>query len=155
MKYDIKKDGSIIIKFESVDEFRNACNIKNIEIEDCIATMNTRIDFKSEITTYNGVTYESEREMCNSLGVDYDLYKSRRRKGWTVDDALTTRAYDKRKAIKMNYKGESVTFEGVTYPSRNALCRAYNVNSLTFLQRKKRGWTLEECVYGKKNKGSK
>ena len=48
----------------------------------------------------------------------------------------------------MKYNG--IEFEGKTFPSLCELARAYNVLEGTLINRRKKGWSLHECVYGRK-----
>ncbi|WP_159821537.1 GIY-YIG nuclease family protein [Colwellia sp. 20A7] len=42
--------------------------------------------------------------------------------------------------------GRKYVFQGIEYPSRNELCRTYNVIPATFNQRIKCGWTMEQAL---------
>lgn len=46
------------------------------------------------VKDHRGDTFVSEMEMCNSWGVDYRLFKERRRHGWNLRLALTTPFYE-------------------------------------------------------------
>ncbi len=38
--------------------------------------------------TYNGITYPSESAIARAFGVDVDLYKNRRQRGWSIEESL-------------------------------------------------------------------
>lgn len=47
------------------------------------------------------------------------------------------------------YRGIPIKFEDKEFKSIKELCRYYNIPSTTFYHRLDRGWTVNECVYGK------
>lgn len=89
---------------------------------------------------YNGVTYNSLRNLCELNNVSYNTIYSRIKAGHTIEEAIS-------KPIKS--KWGSIEFEGHRFKSIRELCRHYKLHPATFCGRRDLGWTLKECVYGK------
>lgn len=54
-------------------------------VDDAVAMLH-----RPQAITYNGVTYRTKTELCRAFNIPYDRFRSRIRKGWSLDDALNT-----------------------------------------------------------------
>ena len=89
------------------------------------------------VKDHRGDTFVSEMEMCNSWGVDYRLFKERRRHGWNLRLALTTPFYE----------GTNIfDHKGNVFQSEYEMCEAYGIEHSTYIIRRKRGWSREEAL---------
>lgn len=93
-----------------------------------------------------GVQYNSQKELCEAFGVNKDTFSSRLKSGWTTEEALNL---VKRGRVSKNSRPCEVTFEGKTYSSYAELCRDKKVCGVTFNRRRRKGFSIEECLYGK------
>jgi len=94
-----------------------------------------------EAVDHKGNKFKSVSEMCRFWDVKLSRYKERVKMGWSVEKALTEPA----KNIKI-IKKPCTDHLGNSYPSENAMCRAYNISRYTFTSRLKLGWTLEQAL---------
>lgn len=101
--------------------------------------LKTILEYQRSITDYLGNKFKTEKDMCEYHGVPYKLYLSRKGRGKGLEEAL--QPYSKNKIIDPN---------GIEYKSYIDMCKAWNVNIFSFQQRKNKGWTLLECLEGKK-----
>ncbi len=115
----------------------NVITVSWISTEECIYDKNV-INI-----TYNGKLYKSYKELCKYYCINYRTFLSRKKRGWSLYDCINGHNYIVRKAIKLE-------FDNKKFSSYSDLCKYYSLPYVTFIWRKKQGWTLEECVYGKK-----
>lgn len=82
--------------------------------------------------------FDSLEDMCNFWGVTRDQFKQRRYVyKWTLEESLEGRVLD---------------HKGNRYFTVEEMLNAWNVNKNTFYMRKRKGWTLKECLEGKDRK---
>lgn len=93
-------------------------------------------------TDHLGNEFPSVSDMCRYHGVKLSRYKERVKLGWSVEKALTAPARE------MNsMKAEACEDHlGNRYPSKNAMCRAYNIRRHTLMSRLELGWDLERAL---------
>lgn len=90
---------------------------------------------------FEGVKYESLKDLADAYNISADILRIRHKKGWSIEDAVRT---------PLAEYSVSIEFEGKTFPSLSELARAYNVNKSTLINRHQKGWSIHECVYGRK-----
>ena len=91
-------------------------------------------------TTYQKITYANEKEMCKALSFDYELYKYRKRKGWSLEKIFNTSV------------GNSIVYQGIIYSSERKMCKALNINYNLFSNRfHTLKWSLEDALTIPKN----
>ncbi len=88
-----------------------------------------------------GIEYKTIRAMCDAAGIEYSVFSSRRRLGWSLEKCL----YGKEKYIDPR--------TGIEYKTMKSMCATIEVDYKLFKSRKHLGWTLEECLYGRKKGG--
>lgn len=100
---------------------------------------------KQEEIVFGRKRYSSIKELCDEHGVNYCTFYYRKNKGWTMKECL----FGKK---SLSIKSFGIKFEGIRYSSYSELCKKYNVNYTTFMARRKKGWDIEECVFGKRDR---
>ena len=73
--------------------------------------------------------------MCHKYGISRQLYSNRRRKGWSVEEALTTPIEKK----VTDHLGNS-------YQSISEMCHEYGIKRQTYSNRRRKGWSIEEAL---------
>ena len=101
----------------------------------------TQAKNSQQVTDHTGVTWPSISEMARHWGIKQNTYRARIKQGWSVEQALTTPCKD----IDMSSK-QCKDHLGNIYPSRNAMCRAYNTSRYRVDSRLKLGWSLEDAL---------
>lgn len=111
-------------------------------------TIEEAIEFKkktyspkeSDIIIFDGKSYDSQRELARSYGIDYSKYYNRIRKGWSQSEALelVPRAVGR--------KGNSVTVNGKTFVSIKHFAIENGFEPSFVYSQRQRGLTLEEIL---------
>ena len=76
--------------------------------------------------------------MCHEYGISFHNYSNRRRKGWSVEEALTT-PIEKRQKKATDHLGNS-------YKSISEMCHKYGISRHLYSNRRHRGWGIEEAL---------
>lgn len=84
-------------------------------------------------TDHRGITYPSQKDMCDAYGVEQSLFKKRIDRGWSVQDALEGK--------KPYYEAD-----GVKYWTQKETCAAFGISPNTFRAKLKEGYTKDEIV---------
>lgn len=91
----------------------------------------------------DGKTYRSIGAMCEAYGIKLCTYYNRIYHGWSREKALT-------EPIKGSpygkYGKESKAPDGKTYPSMQAMCRAYGKDYAIFISRIQKGWNEKSAL---------
>ncbi len=93
---------------------------------------------------HKGNEYPTLSKMCEAYNIKESVYRGRINKGWTVEEALTGIRADCPESNVVDHLGNH-------YRSVSEMCKHYGVRPDSFCQRRKRGWTLEETLNGKRN----
>lgn len=105
------------------------------------------------ITDKYGNKFKNISQFCNFYDIRVSQYYYYTNRGKTVDDIVNMvediRHSPNRRSLSQHRSGKVINFEGVVYDSVDSLCRTYGIKQNTFYRRRERGFTLEECVYGK------
>ena len=101
--------------------------------------------------------FRSLNSFCKFYKINWSQCKRYINEGVSIDDIVEfceRRKQDRKigKRTEFFNRGKEIEFEGNTYKSVTDLCDKYNVKYNTYYIRKKRGFTLEECIYGKDTK---
>ena len=83
-----------------------------------------------------GTIYKSEAEMCRHWGVSCNAYEKRRKRGFSVEKALT---YSNDRFACQDHLGN-------TYKNHRELCKHWGISIATFRARISRGYSLEEAL---------
>lgn len=93
-------------------------------------------------TDHLGNVYPSKKAMCEAYGLSPKALDSRIKAKWSLEDALTIPV----NVIKTPQRAVCFDHLGNEYPSKTALCRAYNIERATFNHRLENGLSLEEAL---------
>jgi group I intron endonuclease len=88
----------------------------------------------------DGIMYSSEKAAAEQYGVSHTKVHARRKRGWTLRQAL---GLDSRKKAKTAPK--RIVVEGAAYESRRAAVDHYGLDYQTVIARLKKGWSVEEA----------
>ena len=89
-----------------------------------------------------GRLFSTLKGMCTFHDISVETYKSRRRLGYTLEQALTGSGIKRTPSIACkDHKGNE-------FPSVKAMCKYYGVNEPVYYARLKRGCTLEQALTG-------
>lgn len=91
-----------------------------------------------ECVDHLGRIFPSEKEMCRYWQIGYETYRGRLERGWTIEKALTTPTSIKKK--------RTFIIDGVKYDNVSELCRAYNIERISFITHIKNGLSAKEAV---------
>lgn len=92
-------------------------------------------------TDHLGQEFKSISAMCRHWKIGLSTYRERRKRGWDVGRALTG------EEIKITTDAVPCTDHlGRKYPSKNAMCRAWNVTRYCYESRLDLGWTQAQAL---------
>jgi hypothetical protein len=106
-------------------------------------------------TDHQGNKFSTKAEMCKYWGVDCILLNSRLSRGWDLEKALTTPigAVYKRVVPKEPVAECEITDHlGNKFHTKSEMCRYWKVDLTLFVKRAERGYSLKECLVGRKIK---
>ena len=106
-------------------------------IKEILEERNNRIN----ITDHLGNRFNTVKSMLKHWGIDATTYHIRRRKGWSLEEALTTPTKD------MRGLQEYVDFKGNVFPTAASMEEAYGAYKGALAVLLKRGKTTEEASY--------
>ena len=102
---------------------------------------------KNQCKDHLGQIFESQKAMCAYWHVTASTFQQRRKKNYSLQECLCGCKK------QPNYNAIPYTDHlGHKFNSATELCQHWNVRLDTFLNRHKKGWTIEECIFGKKDK---
>ena len=106
---------------------------------------------KGKSVEVEGKEFKSYAEACRHYKVSEMTFHSRKSRGYSIEQCLGLEDVpDKRFGNTKNrgkqYRGKPVEIEGKKFKSRKEACKYYNVNVATFQWRKRKGWTIEQCL---------
>ena len=84
---------------------------------------------------HTGKTWPSVRAMCDAFGLPMTTFNNRLKRGWTLEQALTTPNDTTRKKHKLTKPVKD--FKGVEYPTVGAMCAAYGLSEKVYWSRKR------------------
>lgn len=89
------------------------------------------------LINHRGDCFKSTFEMCQTWGIDYYLFAERRKRGWSLQQALLTPICE----------GSTVfDHEGHIFANEQAMCENWGINHRTYENRRKRGWNLRDAL---------
>ena len=78
---------------------------------DAVSELRDSYSYRKAVT-YKGVTYNSIRELCDAYGVSYSRYVQRLRAGFSIDEALNSKRYNRsRQTLDKEVKTGNVATE--------------------------------------------
>lgn len=94
-----------------------------------------------KIIDHKGNVFLSVEDFCNHYGMTESQYHARKRQGLSIQEIAE---YNNTHSVKK--KEKIVDHLGNEYRSYKKMCEHYNIPYTTFMNRRKKGWTLEECL---------
>ena len=80
---------------------------------DAVSELRDSYSYRKAVT-YKGVTYNSIRELCDAYGVSYSRYVQRLRAGFSIDEALNNKRYNRsRQTLDKNVQTGNAVAENV------------------------------------------
>lgn len=145
--------------FEEMCNYHGMCSRTYYRLHKKGKTMTEIFNDKHIIIDKYGNRFKSVNQFCNFYGIRHSQYQYHISKGRTVDDIVNiveARRYAHINKIEpvLQKSGKRIEFEDKQFDSIKSLCHAYNVKLNTFYRRKERGFTLEECIYGRHKKSN-
>lgn len=89
-------------------------------------------------TDHTGRGFPSVSAMCRAWGIPPVHYHNRRRRGWSLERALTV--------LPGTRAGGICDHLGRWYPTREAMRRAWGISRDAYATRRRRGWSLERTL---------
>ncbi len=110
-------------------------------LEECLTGVGVKSTSKP-CEDHIGNHFVSEAEMAKHYGIPYNTLRDRIRRGYSVEEALTTPVVD------INYASpkSSTDHKGNVFVSEKEMCRHYGIDRSTFKQRRLRGMSLEDAL---------
>lgn len=92
-----------------------------------------------ERTDHNGNVFNSIEEMSRHYGIDGSLYRHRRKKGWSLEAALTTPVIKTEQESRTDHTGR-------VFESKTEMCRHWGISVSTYSNRIRSGCTKEDAL---------
>jgi len=92
-----------------------------------------------------GNMYYSKKEMCEAYGISFDAFSARRRKGMSLEEALTKKPF-------LKDPEDAIDTLGNVFKNKTAMCMHYGIPLTTYDRRLERGWSKEEALGLKERK---
>ena len=111
-------------------------------LKDILTTpKNTVAKNSVQITDHEGNAFNSISDLCRHWHIGLSTYRERRKRGWSMKDALTLKQKSERVVQK-----PCTDHLGKEYPSLAAMCKHYGLPRTMFSSRLKLGWSLEDAL---------
>ena len=107
---------------------------------------------KKSCKDHLGNTYRSISAMCKEYNINLSTYKSRIRRGYSIEDSLCAEKHSEivraNNAKENNAKAHNKCTDhlGNKYRSIHAMCKAYGISSSTYSYRRKAGYSIGESL---------
>lgn len=92
-----------------------------------------------EKLVYNGQTFSTLKELCETFGFNYVNTSTRLRRGYSFKEALETPLNEPKIPKKCSYNNKE-------YNSEKEMCLDNNVSYMKYLNLKKKGYSLEDAI---------
>ena len=89
----------------------------------------------------NGKSYKTIKEACFNLNLNPATIRARIQKGYSVEDAFNGKFKERKSGV-----AKLISYEGIEYPSIEAIGETYQVKPSVISKRLKRGWTLSQAL---------
>lgn len=89
----------------------------------------------------NGKSYKTIKEACLNLNLNPATIRARIQQGYSVEDAFNGKFKERKGGI-----AKLISYEGIEYPSIEAIGETYQVKPSVISKRLKRGWTLSQAL---------
>lgn len=113
------------------------CQVKGMSLDEIVSNYK---DFKDGRVDHLGKEFKTEKEMAKHWGISLEVYKGRRRSGWSLEKSLTTPTRSVREPVKYR------DFKGRVFSSAKSMAKEYKVSSTTLLRMLDDGKSTEEVT---------
>lgn len=120
---------------------------KNWSLEECLTGKKTKRKSPTDVsrrTDHLGRIYPTVEDMCEAWGETVNNYNARKRKGYSLEECLTGIKH----TIVVNNRYEVNDHLGNKFESKLKMCEYYNIPYASYLERRKRGLSVEESLTG-------
>lgn len=114
------------------------CQTKGMSLDEIVSNYK---NFKDGRVGHLGKEFKTEKEMAQHWGVSLEVYKGRRRSGWSLEKSLTTPTRSVREPVKYR------DFKGRVFSSAKSMAKEYKVSSTTLLRMLDGGKSTEEVTH--------
>lgn len=113
------------------------CLDKGMSLDEIVSNYK---NFKDGRVDHLGKEFKTEKEMAKHWGVSLEVYKGRRRSGWSLEKSLTTPTRLVREPVEYR------DFKGRVFSSAKSMAKEYKVSSTTLLRMLDGGRSAEEVT---------
>lgn len=114
------------------------CLDKGMSLDEIVSNYR---NFKDGRVDHLGKEFKTEKEMAKHWGISLEVYKGRRRSGWSLEKSLTTPTRSVREPVKYR------DFKGRVFSSAKSMAKEYKVSSTTLLRMLDGGKSTEEVTH--------
>jgi len=127
--------------YYGIDESNYYVRLKRgYTLEQALTGKGTKRDTRYKHYDHKGKGFTSLKEMCEYHGVTINNYKNKRKRGCTLEQALSC---DDELAKRTDHNGR-------VFDTIDAMCKHYNIVRATYYLRLQKGYTKEQALTGKK-----
>jgi hypothetical protein len=134
--------------FQSLDEMCNYWNVskgtyqdryrKHWSTEECLTGRKRVTARYIDCIDHKGNKFSSVKEMCDYWNIKYSTFLGRRRRGYSIEEALTYAGNDNQFQVKDHL--------GNIFSSIDEICNHYGITVSMYYQRLNKGWSLEKTL---------
>ena len=114
------------------------CQTKGMSLDEIVSNYK---NFKDGRVDHLGKEFKTEKEMAKHWGISLEVYKGRRRSGWSLEKSLTTPTRSVREPVEYR------DFKGRVFSSAKSMAKEYKVSSTTLLRMLDDGKSTEEVTH--------
>lgn len=110
-----------------------------VAVKECIENPSKKPYIKRKLDhnniIYKDIKYNSYKQLCEKLGIDYKFLLARLSIGMSLEKAIEKPKIEK-----------GITYKGIKYKSKKELCEKFGINVHTFKYRLQRGMSMESAL---------
>ena len=114
------------------------CLNKGMSLDEIVSNYR---NFKEGRVDHLGKEFKTEKEIAKHWGISLEVYKGRRRSGWSLEKSLTTPTRLVREPVEYR------DFKGRVFSSAKSMAKEYKVSSTTLLRMLDDGKSTEEVTH--------
>lgn len=114
------------------------CQDKSMSLDEIVSNYK---NFKDGRVDHLGKEFKTEKEMAKHWGISLEVYKGRRRSGWSLEKSLTTPTRLVREPVEYR------DYTGRVFSSAKSMAKEYKVSSTTLLRMLDGGKSTEEVTH--------
>jgi hypothetical protein len=110
-------------------------------VEESVGLENKKRAGHGKKVIVNGKSYKTIKEACVDLNLNPATIRARIQQGYSTEDAFKGKFKEKKSGV-----AKLISYQGIKYPSIEAIGEAYQVKPSVISKRLKRGWTLSQAL---------